>query len=96
VFSWSIRHLPPDLVRVFRLVGLHPGADFDAYSAAALAGIDLERARGALGLLARAHLLQRTNAGRFTAHGLLRAYATHLATVEESEDGGRAALGAPR
>jgi hypothetical protein len=96
VFSWSIRHLPPDLVRVFRLVGLHPGADFDAYSAAALAGIDPERARGALGLLARAHLLQRTNAGRFTAHGLLRAYATHLATVEDSEDGGRAALGAPR
>ena len=39
VFSWSIRHL--DLAAApgaFRLLGLHPGPDFDAYAAAALTG----------------------------------------------------------
>jgi transcriptional regulator with XRE-family HTH domain len=36
VFSWSLRHLNSDAVRAFRLIGLHPGPDFDAWAAAAL------------------------------------------------------------
>ena len=38
VFSWSVRHLDDEAARAFRLLGLHPGADFDAYAAAALTG----------------------------------------------------------
>ena len=34
VFSWSYRSLPPDAARAFRLAGLHPGPDADAYGAA--------------------------------------------------------------
>ena len=30
VFSWSYRHLDADAARAFRLLGLHPGPDFDA------------------------------------------------------------------
>ena len=47
VFSWSVRHLPPDTARLFRAVGAHPGPDLDGYAAAALADIDLgSAARG--------------------------------------------------
>jgi tetratricopeptide (TPR) repeat protein len=38
VFSWSYRHLAPDAARLFRLLGLNPGADIDGRAAAALAG----------------------------------------------------------
>jgi len=38
VFSWSYRHLPAAAARAFRLIGLHPGPDLDAYAVAALTG----------------------------------------------------------
>ena len=37
-FSWSYRQLPDGAARAFRLAALHPGADFDRYAVAALAG----------------------------------------------------------
>jgi tetratricopeptide (TPR) repeat protein/transcriptional regulator with XRE-family HTH domain len=79
VFSWSVRHLPPDVAACFARLGLHPGLDFDAYAAAALAGSDLTVARHALDVLARAHLTHATGAGRYGMHDLLRAYASSLA-----------------
>jgi transcriptional regulator with XRE-family HTH domain len=85
VFSWSIRNLPPDVARLFRLLGLHPGPDFDAYAVAALADVGLAPARRALDRLARAHLVHHTGPGRYGMHDLLRAYATGLATAEGSE-----------
>ena len=48
VFSWSYRHLDASTARAFRLLGLHPGPDFDSYAAAALTGTSLEDARRAL------------------------------------------------
>lgn len=39
VFSWSCHQLDPGPLRVFRLAGLHPGSDIDAYEVAALAGL---------------------------------------------------------
>ena len=45
VFSWSVRHLDDEAARAFRLLGLHPGADFDAYAVTALAGATLRQAR---------------------------------------------------
>ncbi|NUR26602.1 MAG: hypothetical protein HOV83_12280, partial [Catenulispora sp.] len=38
VFVWSYRHLPHPAARAFRLLGLHPGADFGLDSAAAITG----------------------------------------------------------
>ncbi|MCX4760294.1 tetratricopeptide repeat protein [Streptomyces sp. NBC_01275] len=79
VFSWSYERLPELPARLFRLLGLHPGPDVDAYSAAALAGESVDRVRRALDVLAGAHLLHRTGPGRHGMHDLLRAYAGELA-----------------
>ncbi|MDQ3154731.1 MAG: tetratricopeptide repeat protein, partial [Actinomycetota bacterium] len=80
VFSWSYQHLPVEAARAFRMLGLHPGPDFDLYAAAALTHTDLEQAQHLLALLARAHLIRPTGPGRYGMHDLLRAYATNLAT----------------
>jgi DNA-binding SARP family transcriptional activator/tetratricopeptide (TPR) repeat protein len=84
VFSWSIQHLPSDAVRVFGLLGLHPGPDLDPYAVAALADTGLDQARRTLELLARAHLVHRIGGGRYGMHDLLRAYAAHLAATRET------------
>jgi tetratricopeptide (TPR) repeat protein/transcriptional regulator with XRE-family HTH domain len=86
VFSWSLRHLPPPAARAFRLLGLHPGPDFDVYALAALAGVDLASAREALTALARAHLVHATGPERYGRHDLLRAYATRLATEQPGNE----------
>ena len=61
VFSWSLRQLPAEAARTFRLLGLHPGPDLDAHAAAALTGSTVPDARRALEVLARAHLVQRVD-----------------------------------
>jgi len=92
VFSWSYQHLPSDVARTFRLLGLHPGPDLDAHATAALTHTSLEQAQQSLDLLARAHLIQPASPGRHGMHDLLRAYATHLATVEDSDQERKASL----
>jgi DNA-binding SARP family transcriptional activator/Flp pilus assembly protein TadD len=92
VFSWSIRHLDDEAARAFRLLGLHPGAEFDAYAAAALADITLRQARRLLDRLARAHLVQPAGTGRYGMHDLLRAYAADQAAEQDSEQERGAAL----
>jgi tetratricopeptide (TPR) repeat protein/transcriptional regulator with XRE-family HTH domain len=92
VFSWSYRNLAPDEARMFRLLGVHPAADFDGYAAAALAGLPVAQARQLLGLLARAHLIQPADGGRYGLHDLLRAYAASQATRRDSEQDRQAAL----
>ncbi|MCX4741196.1 AfsR/SARP family transcriptional regulator [Streptomyces antibioticus] len=92
VFSWSLRQLPADAARAFRLLGLHPGPDLDAYAAAALTGTGPADSRRTLDVLARAHLIQRTDTARYGMHDLLRAYATRLATAEETPEAREAAL----
>ena len=57
---------------MFRLAGLHPGADFDGHAIAALAGTTLRRATGLLTRLTRAHLVQPRGPGRYGMHDLLR------------------------
>ena len=78
VFSWSLRSLTPTAARTFRLLGQHPGPDFDAYAAAALAGLDVAEAGRALLDLARAHLVDPVGDGRYAMHDLLHAYAAGL------------------
>jgi DNA-binding SARP family transcriptional activator/cytochrome c-type biogenesis protein CcmH/NrfG len=92
VFSWSYRHLHADAARTFRLLGLHPGPDFEPYAAAALTSEALPQARQALDALARAHLIQPATPGRYSMHDLLRGYARSLATTDDGEDDQHAAL----
>jgi DNA-binding SARP family transcriptional activator len=92
VFSWSYRRLDAAAARAFRLAGLHPGTELDAYSAAALTESTVERAGQMLDLLARGHLIQPAGPGRYGLHDLLRAYARELAAGQDGEDERRAAL----
>ena len=95
VFSWSCRQLDTDVIGVLRLVGLHPGADLDWYTAAALSDIAPEHARQALDRLARAHLVSGTDgsrSGRYGMHDLMRVYARELALSQDSEEDRRRAL----
>jgi tetratricopeptide (TPR) repeat protein len=80
-FEVSYQQLAEDDARVFRLLGLHPGPDFTANAAAALAGTEDEAAESALGRLADAHLVAEDTAGRFALHDLLRLFAR--ATCEQ-------------
>jgi tetratricopeptide (TPR) repeat protein len=74
-FEVSYRQLAEEDSRWFRLLGLHPGPDFDADSAAALAGTGAGEAVPVLDRLAEAHLITEDVSGRFTMHDLLRLYA---------------------
>ncbi len=85
VFSWSYRQLPYDVARAFALLGLHPGADLDAYAAAALTETTAARARRVLSRLHRASLLQATGPGRYGMHDLLRAYAREQAAAYDGD-----------
>ncbi|MEV0384775.1 tetratricopeptide repeat protein [Nonomuraea sp. NPDC050643] len=85
VFSWSYQRLPDGTARAFRLLGLHPGPDFDAEAAAALADVDSARAARLLGELAGASLIEQRAGGRYAFHDLLRLYAREHARDEEDE-----------
>jgi DNA-binding SARP family transcriptional activator/Tfp pilus assembly protein PilF len=86
VFSWSYDRLDAEASRTFRLVGLHPGPDFDPYATAALTGTTLPQARHALDVLNRAHLLSSSAPGRYDMHDLLRGYAGDLAAALDSRE----------
>jgi DNA-binding SARP family transcriptional activator/tetratricopeptide (TPR) repeat protein len=88
-FTLSYQQLTADQQRLFRLLGLHPGADFDAHAAAALDGVAPRAAERVLERLLDAHLLEQHIAGRYTFHDLLRQHARHRA-LEEDDDTGRA------
>lgn len=82
VISWSYKHLPAQAARLFRLLGVHPGRDFDLACAAALADLDPDTAGRLLDVLVRAHLVDRGPTGRCGMHDLLRAYAVDLVQGE--------------
>ncbi|MFK4105599.1 AfsR/SARP family transcriptional regulator [Streptomyces sp. NPDC019531] len=91
-FSVSYGALAPGARRLFRLLGLFPGADFAAEAAAAFLDTPLSRARRLLGTLAAAHLIEPVTAGRYRFHDLLREYAGERALAEESAAEREAAL----
>ncbi|KAA2266479.1 hypothetical protein F0L68_01660 [Solihabitans fulvus] len=88
-FALSYEQVTPAQQRMFRLLGLHPGADFDAYSAAALADSTPQQAEALLEDLVDAHLLLHRTAGRYTFHDLLREYAHELSQEEGDLPGAR-------
>ena len=86
VFSWSILALSTDAVRLFQLLGLHPGPDVTAEAAAALAGVPVAATTPWLAELTRQHLLTEMVPGRYAFHDLIGQYARELA-VETHPDG---------
>ncbi len=92
VFDWSYRTLPDPAARLFRLLGIVPGPDVDAYAAANLLDGDLPQARRQIEALCRAHLLQPVGSGRYQAHDLLKAYAQELSTTDDGRDRAMTAL----
>ncbi len=72
--------------RLFRRVGLHPGAEIDAYAAAALGGASVAAARRGLGDLYDQHLLTEPTMGRYRLHDLIREHAQGLAARDLAED----------
>jgi DNA-binding SARP family transcriptional activator/Flp pilus assembly protein TadD len=92
-FTVSYEQLTPDQQRLFRLLGLIPGASFDAYLAAAVGDIGLGHAGRLLEDLVDVHLLEQRVPGRYRFHDLVRAYSTRTATRVDSDAAQRAAVG---
>ena len=75
LFDTSYADLDDAERRLFRLLGLVPGPDVDAYAAAHLLGEDLRTAERLLDSLLEHNLLLQPAPGRYRFHDLLRAYA---------------------
>jgi DNA-binding SARP family transcriptional activator/tetratricopeptide (TPR) repeat protein len=86
VFDLSYASLQAPHRRLWRLLGLIPGPDLDAYAAAALAGADLARAAGLLEDLVDHSLLAEYTPGRYRLHDLLRAHARALAGADPAPE----------
>jgi tetratricopeptide (TPR) repeat protein/DNA-binding XRE family transcriptional regulator len=90
-FDLSYADLSEAQQRLFRRLGLTPGADIDAYAVAALDDISLESARGQLDELYDHHLITEPAPGRYLLHDLLREYARALAAADDTADSHAAA-----
>jgi DNA-binding SARP family transcriptional activator/Tfp pilus assembly protein PilF len=71
ILSWSYRNLTQSQQRLFRLLSIHPGPDFDAHAAAALAGLSLDETVIILEHLVDVNLLQQPSPGRYRFHELV-------------------------
>jgi DNA-binding SARP family transcriptional activator/tetratricopeptide (TPR) repeat protein len=91
-FALSYQNVGGAERRMFRMLGLHPGEEFDVRAAAALADLDLDDAAVTVESLVDAHLLNEPSAGRYRLHDLLRDYARATAEVEETAENRRAAI----
>ncbi|MGH3242962.1 MAG: tetratricopeptide repeat protein, partial [Spirillospora sp.] len=92
-FDLSYRVLADGQKRMFRLLGLHPGADFTPSSAAVLTDLPEERAESLLEALLDENLLQQASPGRYRMPRLLRIHATRKAHGHETADERDAAAG---
>jgi tetratricopeptide (TPR) repeat protein/transcriptional regulator with XRE-family HTH domain len=81
-FGLSYQDLDDGQQRLFRRLGLHPGADIDAYAAAALDDITVSQARRGLEGLYDQHLITQPAPGRYRFHDLLREHARDLAAAD--------------
>jgi DNA-binding SARP family transcriptional activator/tetratricopeptide (TPR) repeat protein len=93
IFSWSYQQLSEPAARMFRLLGIHQGPDISLAAAASIAGLPGPEARTVLAELRAANLVGEQQAGRFSFHDLLRAYAAELSGTFDSPQERRAATG---
>ncbi|MFI7680967.1 BTAD domain-containing putative transcriptional regulator [Actinophytocola sp. NPDC049390] len=92
-FALSYRDVAEHDRRVFRLLGLNPGTDFDRYAAAALCDLPVAEAEAALENLLDANLLVQRVTGRYRFHDLVRRFAMATGTDEEPAPERAAAIG---
>lgn len=92
VIAWSLRDLPQETARLFRLLGVHPNAEPTAHFAANLTGLEPSAAARGLELLANASLVTSTGADRYGLHDLLRAFAAAAARETDDEATRRGAM----
>lgn len=85
VFSWSYHALPPATARLFRLLGLHRGAEISTEVAAALTDSTVTSTRRLLDSLAGTHLIEELRRDRYRFHDLVRLYAADRAEHEEPQ-----------
>ncbi len=88
----SYAALGADQQRLLRLLALHPGRDFDATAAAALAGTGLAATRRQLAELHASSIVQQRLAGRYELHDLVRIFAADQARDEDAGSARRDAL----
>lgn len=86
VFFWSYKDLPADAAKMFRLIGLHSGAEISVGAAAALANVSRNKASNTLHILSSANVLDYLGGGRYKMHDLLRLYARERAQHEEEPE----------
>ncbi|MFD4674541.1 BTAD domain-containing putative transcriptional regulator [Lentzea sp. NPDC058450] len=84
-FSLSYQQLTADQQRLFRLLGLHTGEDWDAHLAAAVIDSTRATAERLLEELLDAHLVQQKENGRYRFHDLLADHAKALVRPEERD-----------
>jgi DNA-binding SARP family transcriptional activator/tetratricopeptide (TPR) repeat protein len=82
-FELSYTTLPAAAARLFRLLGLVPGPDFDVDVAAALGDVPVGEAARLLDQLTAANLVGRSSGARFQLHDLVRLYAVDRCHLEE-------------
>ncbi|MFF4380791.1 BTAD domain-containing putative transcriptional regulator [Kitasatospora sp. NPDC001547] len=80
------RTLEPDAARLFTLLGLHPGAEIAADTAAALADLPPAATRTLLTRLDAVHLLEETSPGRYARRELVRRHAAAQAAELPCDD----------
>jgi len=82
-FDLSYADLTEDQQRLFRRLGLHPGAEIDDYAAAALDGTELSSAASGLEALYDQYLLTEPAQGRYRFHDLIREHAQALVASDQ-------------
>ncbi|GAA1686354.1 BTAD domain-containing putative transcriptional regulator [Kribbella yunnanensis] len=85
VLSWSYQALPSDAARLFRMLGVYPGAVFEPPAVAALAGLDEVEVDHLLDVLVEANLLEQASTSSYQLHDLVRLYAAGLEEPSESQ-----------
>ena len=83
-FSWSYRQLSLEAARLFRLMSLALSPGVTAEACSSLAGRDPADVRTALAELAEVALVTEHEAGCYSSHVLVRAYAEELLLAHES------------
>lgn len=79
----SYQSLPASAARLYRLIGLFPGASLGGRLAAAAAALPLDETKDLLGVLADANLLDDTAGGSYTFHDLIKLHAREMAERED-------------
>ncbi|MFD0319013.1 ATP-binding protein [Streptomyces flavalbus] len=92
-FAMSVRQLGRPQARLFRLLGLLPGASFDEYVVAALADLPVRDVRAMLEELLDAHLVQQPTADRYRLHDLVHQHARRASAEQDPAAERERALG---